>query len=312
MSGDVLRSKLLRARVNRFVRQLDGIENGDTRALHRTRVASRRLREALPILQVDPAIARKLGRRLRRITAQLGTVRELDVLLLLIDELSAARPNLARALQRVRADAAARRDEARKHLFDELPMEEIRRVGRKLERLADDLRREEESSTRSVTRKAGRWAIDARLVHRSGRLQTSLQAAGALYAPDRLHDVRIAVKKLRYAVELSAETGGTRRTAMLQKLRRTQDLLGRMHDLQTLIDTVRGMQASVAPLNAALWRELDALVLILEDDCRRLHGRYVGEGPALAAIAAKLAARSPGGRPIAARPAAAGLRRRAG
>ena len=47
---------------------LHGVEGGDVRALHRTRVASRRLREVLPVLQLDPDMAHKLGRRLRKIT----------------------------------------------------------------------------------------------------------------------------------------------------------------------------------------------------------------------------------------------------
>src|SRR5437773_8558593 len=81
------RYDLLRKRQAVFTRMLHGVEHGDVRALHRTRVASRRLRELLPILQLDPDLARKLVRRLRRVTERLGTVRELDVLLLLLDEL---------------------------------------------------------------------------------------------------------------------------------------------------------------------------------------------------------------------------------
>ena len=47
---------------------LQGVEDGDVDALHRARVASRRLREVLPVLQLDSDVARKLNRRLRKIT----------------------------------------------------------------------------------------------------------------------------------------------------------------------------------------------------------------------------------------------------
>src|SRR3954471_12177403 len=85
------RSELLKSRIDRFSRALNGVDKGDVRALHRTRVASRRLRELIPVLQLDHATAHKLNRRLRRVTARLGVVRELDVLMLLIDELHSAR-----------------------------------------------------------------------------------------------------------------------------------------------------------------------------------------------------------------------------
>ena len=60
-----------------------------------------------------------------------------------------------------------------------------------------------------------------------------------MYLPERLHDVRIAVKKLRYAVELGADASGARREPDLRALKRGQEMLGRMHDLQMLIDRVR-------------------------------------------------------------------------
>ena len=39
---------------SRFTQMLQGLDEGDARALHQTRVASRRLREMLPVLQVEP------------------------------------------------------------------------------------------------------------------------------------------------------------------------------------------------------------------------------------------------------------------
>jgi len=80
---------------------LHGLEDGDVRAVHRTRVASRRLREVLPILQLDPEVSEKLSRRLRKVTQRLGVVRELDVLLALIDELAGSDRYPTTALARV-------------------------------------------------------------------------------------------------------------------------------------------------------------------------------------------------------------------
>src|SRR6266704_224163 len=80
------RSDLLRKYLDHFTSAVNRAAKGDVTALHRTRGASRRLRELIPVLQLDHNVARKLGRRLRKITRRLGAIRELDVLLLLIDE----------------------------------------------------------------------------------------------------------------------------------------------------------------------------------------------------------------------------------
>ena len=40
------------------------------------------------------------------------------------------------------------------------------------------------------------------------RLARGDRDAGAVYLPERLHAVRIAMKKLRYAMELAAEAAG--------------------------------------------------------------------------------------------------------
>jgi CHAD domain-containing protein len=99
----VLPSELLKTRLERFSRATRGIESGDAHALHRTRVASRRLRELVPVLQLPSQTTRKLNRRLRKVTKRLCAVRELDVMLTAIDELHAAYPKLDHALRRVRA-----------------------------------------------------------------------------------------------------------------------------------------------------------------------------------------------------------------
>jgi CHAD domain-containing protein len=115
--------------------------------------------------------------------------------------------------------------------------------------------------------------------------------AGAVYLPERLHTVRIAVKKLRYAFELATDLAGEKAGAELRVLKRAQDGLGRMHDLQMLIERVRQVQAALTPPNLTVWRDLDALGLTLEDDCRVLHARYMRQRDDIAAIADTLSAR---------------------
>ncbi len=305
MAASTQRHDLLRKRLERFTRLLPGVEQGDVTALHRTRVASRRLRELLPILQLDSEIARKLNRRLRKVTAHLGIVRELDVLLILIDELLESRRHNASALKRV-ADEVAR-DRARaceKLLEKKLPIAELKRLARKLGRIVETLEAQDTQASAGRPARGWQWALDARIAHRAASLREALRDAGAVYLPDRLHTVRIAVKKLRYALELSAEVSGAGLTPELRALKRAQELLGRLNDLHVLMNRVRQIQASLTPPNIGVWRELDALTMAIENSCRRLHARYMRERTVLEAITEQLARRA-GARPAGAAPRAA-------
>ena len=283
MPASATRSELLKKRIDQFTRVLDAVEQGDVRALHLARVASRRMRELVPMLQLEGATSRKIGRRLRKVTRRLGPVRELDVLLIQIDELHVAGRRGSGGLGRVGVRVSKARDEARKRLSEALPTSDMSRLARKLERLGDDLAARERSSSKAAARN-WRWAIDARVAKRASRMAAAMNAAGALYLPERLHSVRIAAKRLRYAVELSADAAGERGGKDLSLLKRGQDVLGRLHDVQMLIDQVRQTQASLAPPSITVWRELDTLVASLEDDCRRLHARYMRLRDALTAL----------------------------
>jgi CHAD domain-containing protein len=279
---------------------LHGLEKGDASALHRTRVATRRLRELLPVLQLDHDATSKLSRRLRKVTQRLGSVRELDVLMQLVDELHGSDRHNPEALNRVAAIVDRSRKAARRRLLAKLPMAELHRLGDKLADVAHDLESSKTSAkpARQSDARGWRWAVDARVARRAARVSEAIDAAGALYLPERLHTVRIAVKKLRYALEVASAGGAAAARADLGTLKHAQDLLGRLHDLQILIDRARQVQAALTPPNITTWRGLEALVDVLEDDCRRLHARYMHERDALIALSTRLAGR---GRAISAR-----------
>src|SRR5215203_2871473 len=229
MSGFTSRNELLSSRLSRFTRVLHGVDKADVGGIHHTRVASRRLREVLPILQLDGDLSAKLRRRLRKVTRRLGPPRELDVVLQLIDELGRSRRYSARALKLVKDEVM----QARRKVSTELKSKDIgaglKRVARKLGRVSDELQGIPDTA---VQLRAMRWAIDARILRRAGALTTSMAEAGQVYLAERLHAVRIAIKKLRYGIELSVEAAGEQDSTDLRILKRGQELLGRMHDLQ--------------------------------------------------------------------------------
>jgi hypothetical protein len=58
-------------------------------------------------------------------------------------------------------------------------------------------------------------------------------------------------------------------------LKRAQDLLGRIHDLEVLIARTRAIQGSSNAPTLRVSADMDLLVRRLETECRRLHGRYI-------------------------------------
>jgi CHAD domain-containing protein len=282
MQASTRRYDLLHKRLDRFTQMLQALDEGNLHALHQTRVASRRLREILPVLQVNPDVARRLGRRLRKVTQRLGAVRELDVLSLLLAELSASGRYDQQAMKKVASAVAEDRKHVRSRLADKLPLDELRRIAAKLERIAADLEKKKPS-------RSWQWVLDARVTHRALALKTALADAGALYLPERLHVVRIALKKLRYACEVGAEAAGASIKPELKILKRGQDILGRLHDVQVLLDRIRLLQASLTTGDSMMSRRLDGVMIGLENECRRLHARFMHQKTAVIAASERAA-----------------------
>jgi CHAD domain-containing protein len=285
-----------RKRLDAFARELPGVEHGNVEAVHRTRVASRRLRELLPLLELDRDTSRKLSRRLRRVTKQLGIVRELDVLILVIEEFRRDSRYPPVALKNVSTAVGDVRDTARERLVAKLPAAKLERLAERLERASKRFESDDAAARRPGAAGPTRaWlrALEARLARRAARVQSALEVAGALYVPERLHAVRIALKKLRYAGELATEVGSRRMTADVAALKRAQDLLGRIHDLEVLVAWGRGVQASLSPPDLTAWKELGSLVHAVEDDCRHLHAQYMRDRTTLIVIADRTGATRP-------------------
>ena len=288
MPAAMRRNNLLHSKVTRFTRMLPAAEAGDVRAVHRARVASRRLRELVPLLDIDADVRHKLVRRLRKATIRLGKVRELDVLRLAIEELRVSARYPASVTRRLLQSVHESRGRAGRVLAHQSRAADFGRVARHLERLADRVDLEAPKVEVSTE------ALNARIAKRARTLQRAIEAAGAVYIPERLHDVRIAVKKLRYAVELSVELDARASHAALDLLKHVQQQLGRMHDLQILIEHARRVQTDQTSADTAPRRQFNVLIISLDTTCHRLHARYLRERERLIGICERLSARSGG------------------
>lgn len=277
----------LRKRVTVFAHQSKRIDEDNADALHRTRVASRRLRELLPVLRLDGHTTRKLDRRLKKVTRCLGAVRDLDVLTDLIGELHGDRTYSKNALDALHAAVEDKQKAAWGELNAKLSTQKLQRITRGLKRAAKRVDGDAAESPAAKHRrmKTTVWVLEARAARRATRVRQAIEAAGTVYVPAPLHQVRIALKKLRFALELSTELKNLGATREITVLRNAQGLLGRLHDLQVLTDHARDMQASRMGPDPGGWRDFASLIRVLERDCRKLHARYVRLSPKLLAIA---------------------------
>jgi CHAD domain-containing protein len=117
-------------------------------------------------------------------------------------------------------------------------------------------------------------------------LAAAIASAGHVYAPEHLHLVRIAAKKLRYALELAADAGVKSAAAPVRLVKRVQDTLGRLHDFQVVQSHVAAVQAEPAEPAARMLPDggLEIISRALENQCRHLHAQYVAIIPQLAEV----------------------------
>lgn len=267
---------MLERYVEALVDAVPPARDGNERAVHQARVASRRLREALPVLAATHGAGggeavRRARKRVRRVTRALGPVRELDVALTHLAEYEARGAAAPAAIAVVRRDILRAREARRAAMLASLTPGRLEKLRRPLA----------EVEAAPLEPAAAGAASARRIVGRAVRLAAAIDAAGGLYLPDRLHAVRIAVKKLRYALEVQREIRPSRATARIGQLKAVQDLLGRIHDLEILIEHVRAAEAREAGTNRRVALDLAGLVRTLEHECRARHAAYMARRAAL-------------------------------
>ncbi len=205
-----------------------GDEKGAAR-VHALRVASRRAGVMLAAHAPPPPAkawrrARRLARRLRRVA---GTMRECDVHRALFSSLlrhdaGPVPPAATFALEHIEREWIIARDHLRSALH-ETSDEEVARAARHVDRSMRDARD---------------GALERARAHLLHLAQATVDAAGAdLTNPVRLHDLRLTIKRLRYAIELLAPSLDESAWArVLPDLEAAQRVFGDANDVATLVD----------------------------------------------------------------------------
>jgi CHAD domain-containing protein len=267
--------RLLARRRHALAEHLVPALGGDVDAVHQARVASRRLREAVPVAgaALPPDRVRRARRRIRRLTRALGPVRELDVALHMVEELAGRQDAAADALARIRTLLEREQDARRAFLAHRVDEAKARRLLARLEQLEAAVPPPELATD-------WRDELVERIRDRARALHSAINDAGALFSPDRLHQVRIAVKKLRYGLELAGDARVAATGRAVRQLKEIQETLGRLHDVDVLLTYVHSLRAA-AGAAPELIADLDTLERVLTSESRQLHAGYLRRQPGL-------------------------------
>ena len=213
----------------------------DIEGVHDMRVASRRLRSALR--DFAPFLRRKAvpQRRLKALADALGFVRDEDVAIQALEALKAkASEHIAAGLEQLTDERRWRRERARASLERMLNTDTLAAMQEKyLDRFERAMRSDIDTGANAQERKsqaagfrhAGREIILAR----SKELQ---DLSSSLYHPfetRRLHRMRIAAKRLRYAIELFSSCWGAALSEIAREIALLQSSLGELHDCDVWI-----------------------------------------------------------------------------
>jgi hypothetical protein len=96
--------------------------------------------------------------------------------------------------------------------------------------------------------------------------------------------VRIALKKFRYTLEVAERLGRFRLAGSMQRLKRLQNLLGELHDLQVLGGLARDVMAQA---HGSRRSELESLVDVIDLEIRALHSQFLAERESIVALLAR-------------------------
>ena len=259
--------------------QLAAVRNGDADGIHQARVATRRIRELLPLTAEwhRPDAVDGLADGFRLIGRALGRVRDADVQIALLRYLEARVPGAAPTLIVVRQEREHRRLRLMRSLIKECERLDIDHF---LHRMRSEFGR------RSAIRKANRWDRQLRgaIRDRAAAMRDAIDHATGIYFPNRAHRVRIAIKKFRYAAEIAAATTLWNAHEIIRELKKGQEVLGDLHDRQSLIDHLP--QEGPPQAAAVDSMPLHLVVQVVEAEAQDLHQQYLRRRPRLLEAAA--------------------------
>jgi CHAD domain-containing protein len=229
----------------------------DPEGVHSMRVASRRLRSALrdfmPYLRKRP-LAQVL-KQLRHIADTLGAVRDQDVAIAALEKMASQAPaDISSALKPFIDTKKQVREQAREDLREVLEASDLGELESEFIAGVDD----------ATATRAGSPAISFLTMSQEiilERLKEVEALSNGLLNPfeiETLHEMRIAAKRLRYAIELFQQCWGRSISGYAKRIARLQTALGDLHDCDVWIE---GLGKHI--INARKHKQKDQLAALM-------------------------------------------------
>lgn len=259
----------------------------DPEGVHDMRVSSRRLRGALrdfmPYLHKRrlSAVLKQLG----NVADALGAVRDQDVAIMGLQKLSAGAPVETAAMidQLVRARETIR-TQARKNLRQSLHKGRLKQLQEDFVTAVDSAT----SNSRPRNRRSKNAQAGADVSYREvarriiiEQLKEVEKLSGGLYQPLKikpLHRMRIAAKRLRYALELFEPCWAPGISPFAKKVAALQSSLGELHDsdiwIQTFGEHLKGLEKQPKDRAAAAFWLLSHFVKLHSKHLRNTLGKW--------------------------------------
>lgn len=242
--ADVVRGALS-ASTTRLFRHDAGVRLGvDPEDVHQARVATRRLRSDLRTFRdfVEPVWSTGLREELRWLGAELGAVRDVEVLRdRLRGRVGSLPPSDRRGADALIDELDRRHDTARERLVAAMRETRYTRLLDALVAAADTPSLLEEVAF-APAREALRPALESPWKH----LVASIETVASEPTDENLHAARIRAKRMRYAAEAVAPVFGKRARAFAEAAIAVQDVLGEHQDAVVAGSWLREAAASGA------------------------------------------------------------------
>ena len=263
--------KLFARQIKAMIRHEKGSRSGeDIESVHQMRVAIRRMRTLYGLIgsHYRAKTAAKHGRNLRRIARALGRIRDLDVLILDLQDFQNGQPEHTHIpMDELIAILDARRRRFRSRLNGLFDSKSYARFLRQFSRFCRKRGRGAKRIAHGETPHQVRHVLPLLLHERLASVR-AYDAVLPAKEDTTLHNLRVEFKQLRYALEFFSSLLGSSAGDYLVEVKAMQDLLGRINDIAIFAEYLCNLE-DLTPEQAA------ALDSYTQDRERELEGLRV-------------------------------------
>lgn len=248
--------KILRLRFEEIIEKRDAaLEDAGIEAVHDMRVATRRLRSAMrdfsPLMKRKPL--RKLKSDLKRIADALGAVRDQDVKIIALEKLGekAKVIDIKKGIDDLIGERRSLREQARLNLREAVSEDVLSALRKRFDKRISKASEKKKSAKIISFSQAGSLVVGK-------SVGEFCDLSDHIYEPliDKpLHELRIAAKRLRYAIELYTACWGEERIApFAAEVAAMQNSLGEIHDADLWLETLSGnLRNSKGDFRTNIW-----------------------------------------------------------